>query len=83
VDSIYCMSIVAMANASMKSYSMATRRTDSESLDRAYEGTARLMDLVTARENRRALLEDRNRREEVLEELVKRYGLPSTSEKRK
>jgi hypothetical protein len=78
VDSIYCMSIVAMANASMKFYSVATRRMESESLDRAYEGTARLMELVTARENRRALLGDPNRREEILEELVKRYGLPST-----
>jgi hypothetical protein len=75
VDSIYCLSIVALLNASMNSYSEATcsSKNRDENLDRAHEGTALLMDLVTARENRRALLEDRSRREEVLEELIRRY----------
>jgi hypothetical protein len=77
VDSIYCLSIVALLNASMHAYDEATwsSKNRDESLERGYEGTALLMDLVTARENRRALLEDRSRREEVLEQLMQRYGL--------
>lgn len=85
IDSIYAMAIVAMHNAVMSSYAEAARYSKTEDehhLHRAYEGTALLIDLVAARENRRALLDDPKRREEVLQELMRRYGLAAQPSKK-
>jgi len=81
IDSIYAMAIVALHNAVMSSYSEAARcsKTRGEDLDRAYEGTALLIELVTARENWPAVLDDGDRREEVLQELLRRYGLTASA----
>lgn len=74
VDSIYCTTLVALQNAVMASFAEATTsRERNEHLTRAYEGAALLMESVAVRESRRALIEDSDRREEVLEQLVKRY----------
>ena len=84
VDSIYCRMIVAVLNSSMRAYDEArlgSRRE--EKLQLAYERTEFLMALITARENRLAVLEDRSGREKAIEQLMRRYGLdasPSTQE---
>ena len=52
-----------------------------EKVQLAYERTEFLMALITARENRLAVLQDRRGREKAIEQLMLRYGLgasPST-----
>jgi hypothetical protein len=76
IDSIYCSAIVALLNAIMGSFAEAPLGRDRDDhLARAYEGLALLTNLVEVRENRRALLDDTQRREEVLNELMSRYAL--------
>ena len=83
IEAIYSSSIVALYSALMKSYGEAalSARVRDENLDRAYEGTALLVELVTAFENRRALLGDPKRREEALQALMMRYSPVSSPDK--
>jgi hypothetical protein len=74
IDSIYCTAIVALLNAIIGSFENAPISSDrDEHLRRAYEGLALLTNLVEVRENLRALLNDADRREEVLNQLLSRY----------
>jgi hypothetical protein len=74
VDSIFCTTIVALQNAIISSFAKATiSQNRDKHVGQAYEGVALLMDIVAVRENRRALIED-TRREEVLDELVRKIA---------
>jgi hypothetical protein len=74
VDSMYCTTLVALQNAVMASFTEATTsRERNEHLARAYEGIALLTDLVAVREDRRALITDTERRNEVLDQVMRRY----------
>ena len=78
VDAMYCTTIVALQNAIISSFAEAAISRDrDEHLAQAYEGVALLMETVSVRENRRALSED-TCREEVLNELIRRYVVTPT-----
>ena len=83
LDSLYAGAIVALNNALMGAYGGATYGSSSsrdENLRRAYEGTALLIELVTAFENRRDLkLPNPDLRAEVLQAAMRRYGLAAKS----
>jgi hypothetical protein len=77
IDSIYCTAIVALLNAIMSSFANAPTAADRDDhLRRAYAGLDMLTKLVDVRENRRALLNDAGRREEVLNQLFNRNLFP-------
>jgi hypothetical protein len=74
VDAIYCTTLVALQNAVMASFAEAAlSRGRDENLARAYEGVTLLIEAVAVRENRRALIADTERREDVLSQLMLRY----------
>ena len=74
VDAIYCTTLVALQNAVMASFAEAAlSRGRDENLARAYEGVTLLIEAVAVRENRRALIADTERREDVLNQLMLRY----------
>jgi len=77
VDSIYCLAIIAKLNMVMKLFDESTwiSKDRAEHLHAARQEMHLLMELLTARENRSALLGDRKGREEALEKLWQRYGL--------
>jgi hypothetical protein len=78
VDAMYCTTIVALQNAIISSFAEAAISRDrDEHLAQAYEGVALLMETVSVRENRRALSED-TCREDVLNELIRRYVVTPT-----
>lgn len=73
IDSMYCTTIVALQNAIISSFARATRRE--EHLGEAYKGVALFIETVAVRESRRALMEHIERRQEIVNELMHRYGL--------
>jgi len=83
IEAICASSIVALYSALMNSYGEAARSTRErdENLDRAHEEATLLVKLVTAFENRRALLGDPKRREEALQALLMRYSPVSSPDK--
>jgi hypothetical protein len=79
VDSMYCTTLVALQNAVMASFAEATTsRERNEHLAHAYEGIALFIEAVSDRESRRALIDDTRRREDVLNQLIKRYASETT-----
>ena len=74
IDAMYCTEILALQNAIMSLFADATISRDRDQcLRQAYAGIAALMEAVAVRENRIAL-KGNPRRQEVLDELMRRYG---------